>query len=66
MANHVNVKALSELIDDETFDMNWFSYIFDGGWGGRLTKYTKNRAAQGIFTPVIGNNVGIKKVYDKL
>lgn len=66
MANHVNIKALADLLDDETFDMNWFSYHFTGGWGSRLTKYYKNRAAQGIFTPGIGNEVTINQIYQKL
>ena len=66
MANHVNVQAIGELIEQEPFDMGWFSYDLGGGWGSRLTKYKKKGAAQGIFTPGIGNEVGIPKVYKKL
>ena len=66
LANHVNVNAIADLINDESFDMNWFSYHFAGGWGSRLTKYRKKGAAQGIFTPGISNEVSITKVYKKL
>ena len=66
MANHVNVQAIGELIEQEPFDFGWFSYDLGGGWGSRLTKYKKKGAAQGIFTPGIGNEVGIPKVYKKL
>lgn len=66
MANHVNVQEIARLIDEEPFDMAWFSYDLGGGWGSRLTKYKKRNAAQGIFTPGIGNEVGIPKVYKKL
>ena len=66
MANHVNVQEIARLIDEEPFDMAWFSYDLGGGWGSRLTKYKKRNAAQGIFTPGIGNEVSIQKVYKKL
>lgn len=66
MANHVDIKALADLIGDETFDMNWFSYIFSGGWGSRLTRYERHGAARGILTTGIGNEVSISKVYKKL
>ena len=66
MANHVNVQAIADLINDQSFDMNWFSYHFAGGWGSRLTKYRKKGAAQGIFSPGISNEVTISKVYKKL
>ena len=66
MANHVNVKEIGELIDEEPFNMNWFSFDLGGGWGSRLTKYKKKGAAQGIFTPGIDHTVPILKVYKKL
>jgi len=66
LANHVNVQEIARLIDEEPFDMAWFSYDLGGGWGSRLTKYKKRNAAQGIFTPGIGNEVSIQKVYKKL
>ena len=67
MANHVNIKALAELIECEhLFDPVWFSWDLGGGFGSRLTKYKKKNAAQGIFTPGIGNEVSIPKIYKKL
>lgn len=66
MANHVNVKEIGELIEEEPFQMNWFSFDLGGGWGSRLTKYKKKGAAQGIFTPGISHNVSILQVYKKL
>lgn len=66
MVNHVNVKEIAELLGEEAFDMNWFSYDLGGGWGSRLAKYQKRRTVQGMFTPGIGNEVSIPKVYKKL
>ena len=66
MANHVNIKAIADLIDEKPFNMNWFSYDLMGGWGSRLTKYSKKGAAQGITTPGISNETSIIKVYKKL
>ena len=66
MVNHVKVQEIARLIDEEPFDMAWFSYDLGGGWGGRLSKYSKKGAAQGVFTPGIGNEVSINKVYKKL
>jgi len=66
MANHVNIYAIADLIDEKPFNMNWFSYDLMGGWGNKLTKYNKKNAAQGITTPGIGNEIGIPKVYKKL
>ena len=66
MANHVKVQEIARLIEQEPFDMAWFSFDLGGGWGSRLTKYKKKGAAQGIFTPGIGNEVSINQVYQKL
>ena len=61
-----NVKEIAELLGEEVFDMNWFSYDLGGGWGSRLTKYKKKRAALGIITPGISNEISINTVYKKL
>lgn len=66
MANHVKVQEIAQLIEQKPFEMAWLSYDLGGGWGSRLTKYKKKGAAQGIFTPGIGNEVSITKVYKKL
>lgn len=67
MARGVNIKKMAELIDyDDVFDPVWFSYMFGGGFGSRLTKYNKKNAAQGIYTPGIGNEVSILQVYKKI
>ena len=66
MANHVKVQEIARLIEQEPFDIAWFSFDLGGGWGSRLTKYKKKGAAQGIFTPGIGNEVSINQVYQKL
>lgn len=66
MANHVNIQAMGELLGEKVFDMPWFSYDFGGGWGSKLTKYSKRGAARGIITPGIGNGVSINKVHKKL
>lgn len=67
MARGVNIKEIAKLIDcEDIFDPVWLSWDLGGGWGSRLTKYKKKGAAQGIFTPGIGNEVSIPKVYKKL
>lgn len=67
MARGVNVNEIAKLIDCENiFDPVWFNWSFDGGWGSRLTKYKKKNSANGTFTPGIGNEVSIPKVYKKL
>lgn len=67
MARGVNIKEIAKLIDyEDIFDPVWFNWSFDGGWGSRLTKYKKKNSANGTFTPGIGNEVSIPKVYKKL
>lgn len=66
MAKTIKVKEIGELIGEESFDMNWFSYDLMGGWGSKLTKYSKPGAARGIIIPGIDNAVSFPKVYKKL
>ena len=66
MANHVKVQEIARLIEQEPFDMNWFSFDLGGGWQSRLSKYSKNGAVKGLFSPGIGNEVSINQVYQKL
>ena len=66
MARGVNIKEIAEILDENIFDMNWFSYDLSGGWGSRLTKYKKKGAAQGIITPGISNEITIFKVHKQL
>lgn len=67
MPRGVNIKAMAQLVDcQDIFDPVWFSYMFGGGFGSRLTKYNKKNAAQGIYTPGISNNISISQVYKKL
>ena len=66
MAKTIKIDKIGQLIDEEPYYINWFSYIFSGGWGSRLTKYTRQGAARGILTPGIRNTVPINKVFEKL
>lgn len=66
MARTINVKKIAELIDEEPFDINWFSYALGAGWGYRLTSYSDSRASKGVITSGIDARTSIGMVYDKL
>ena len=66
MVKSINIKKIGQLIEQEPYDMNWFSFDLGGGWGSRLTKYKKKGAARGAITPGISNAVSVFQVYDKL
>ena len=66
MARTVKIDEIARLIDEEPYHIVWESFDLGGGWGSRLTKYTKKGAARGAVTPGIGNNISINQVYKKL
>lgn len=66
MAKTIKVDEIGRLIDEEPYNIPWFSFDLGGGWGSRLTKYQKSGVARGIIIPGIGNEVSIFQVYDKL
>lgn len=66
MAKTIKIKEIGELIGEEPYEMNWFSYSLGGSWGQKLTRYRKKGAAQGIISPGIGNEISIIKVYKQL
>lgn len=66
MARGANVKEIGQLIEEEPFDMAWFSYFLGSGYGAKLTKYQRKDAMQGVVATGIGNEVSILQVHKKL
>ena len=66
MAKNIKIDEIGELIGQEAYHINWFNYDLGGGWGAKLSKYSKNNTARGVIIPGIGNEVSINKVHKQL
>lgn len=66
MAKTINIKKIAELIDEEPFNIVWFSYLFNGGWGTRFNSGSKGGATRGRIVSGIDSRTSIGQIYDKL
>lgn len=62
MAKTINIKAISELIDEEPFDMTWFNYDLGGNWGKKISGKYKVTRKRGEFTQGIHKDTSVQKV----
>lgn len=62
MAKTIKVKEMGELINEEPFDMNWFSYNLGGGWGAKLNRKNLNGINVGSFVQGINKDTSVQKV----
>ena len=64
MAKTINIKKISELIGEESFDLNWFNYDFGNGWGLSINKKGGNKKNYGAFVQGINKDISIQKVME--
>ena len=62
MAKTIKVKEIGELIGEEPFDMNWFSYDLGGKWGVKLNKNGRKGRNFGSVVQGIDKDISVQKV----
>ena len=62
MAKTIKVDKIGELIGENPFDMNWFSYDLGVGWGGKLSKKSDKRQNIGAVVQGIDKDTSVQKV----
>lgn len=62
MAKTIRVDKIGELIDEEPFDMNWFSYDLGGGWGAKISKKGRTGRNFGSVIQGINKDTSVQKV----
>ena len=62
MAKTIKVDKIGELIDENPFDMNWFSYDLGVGWGGKLSKKSDRKQNIGAVVQGIDKDTSVQKV----